>query len=200
MKRKIALLAVVAIALSLVAYGTVAYFSATGTAHNVLTMGNIKIALADMTTVTEDNEQTEVDFNTVYPKGMLVMPATKASKIVYVTNTGDNPCYVRVAVDKKVVSANSEAELNTDGVLINFNTTDWVLGKDEGAEYWYYTKKLEPAESTTKLFTEVEFDKEIGNDYMNTTFTVSVSAQAVQSDNNEFSETESVLDVVGWPK
>ena len=36
MKRKIAALAVIVIALSLAAYGTVAYFTATGTAHNVL--------------------------------------------------------------------------------------------------------------------------------------------------------------------
>ena len=63
MKRKIAILSVVAIALSLLAYGTVAYFSAEGTAHNVLTMGNVRIALADKTIVGGE----EKDFNEVIP-------------------------------------------------------------------------------------------------------------------------------------
>ena len=134
MKRKIAILSVVAIALSLLAYGTVAYFSAEGTAHNVLTMGNVRIALADKTIVGGE----EKDFNEVYPNGMPVMPTAEASKVVYVVNNGDNPCYVRVSVEKTAKGAN-EQPLDTDYVTLDFDTENWLLG-DDG--YWYYKEEV----------------------------------------------------------
>ena len=193
MKRKIAILSVVAIALSLLAYGTVAYFSAEGTAHNVLTMGNVRIALADKTIVGGE----EKDFNEVYPNGMPVMPTAEASKVVYVVNNGDNPCYVRVSVEKTAKGAN-EQPLDTDYVTLDFDTENWLLG-DDG--YWYYKEEVPAGASTEPLFTQVAFDSRMGTDYMKREFNVTVSAQAVQSENNGFDAQagQDVTDVAGWP-
>ena len=193
MKRKIAILSVVAIALSLMAYGTVAYFSAEGTAHNVLTMGNVRIALADKTIVGGE----EKDFNEVYPGGMPVMPASEASKVVYVVNSGDNPCYIRVSVEKAAKDASGQP-LDAGYAALDFDTENWLLG-DDG--YWYYKEEVAAGASTEPLFTHVAFDSQMGNDYMNSVFDVTVSAQAVQSENNGFDAQagQDVTDVAGWP-
>lgn len=192
MKKKIAVLAVVVIALSLVAYGTVAYFSAEGTAHNILTMGSVKIELSDKTLV-EGEGGVQRDFTEVYPNGMPVMPASQASKIVYVTNTGSNPCWVRVKVDVAAEAADPANDpLDIDMVHINFDQENWLKGNDG---YWYYKDILGASQVTEELFTQVAFDKDMGNDYMNCQFSITVSAEAVQSDNNGVPENGTVLDV-----
>lgn len=196
MKRKIAALAVIVIALSLAAYGTVAYFTATGTAHNVLTMGNIGIKLNDKTEVVENGETKLVEFTTEYPNGMPVMPATEASKIVSVKNTGSAPAWVRVKIEKTVEPADAAVTgLDTKYVGLNYDTESWVDGENG---FWYYKKPLEPGATTPNLFDTVTFSKDMGNDYMNCKFNIIVSAQAVQSDNNGVGQ--SVLDVAGWPE
>ena len=198
MKRKIAALAVIVIALSLAAYGTVAYFTATGTAHNVLTMGNIGIKLNDKTEVVENGETKLVEFTTEYPNGMPVMPATEASKIVSVENTGSAPAWVRVRIEKTVEPADAAVTgLDTKYVELNYNTKKWV---DGGNGFWYYNEPLKPGATTPNLFDTVTFSKDMGNDYMNCKFNIIVSAQAVQSDNNGVGDEQSVLDVAGWPK
>lgn len=198
MKRKIAALAVIVIALSLAAYGTVAYFSATGTAHNVLTMGNIGIKLNDKTKVEKNGEIELVDFTAEYPDGMPVMPATEASKIVSVENTGSAPAWVRVKIEKTVEPADAAVTgLDTKYVGLNYNTENWV---DGGNGFWYYKEPLMPGVTTPNLFDKVTFSKDMGNDYMNCTFNIIVSAQAVQSDNNGIGDGQTVLNVVGWPE
>ncbi len=198
MKRKIAALAVIVIALSLAAYGTVAYFTATGTAHNVLTMGNIGIKLNDKTEVVENGEKKLVDFTTEYPDGMPVMPATEASKIVSVENTGSAPAWVRVKIEKPVEPADAAVTgLDTKYVGLNYNTANWV---DGGDGFWYCIEPLKPGAVTPNLFDTVTFSKDMGNDYMNCKFNIIVSAQAVQSDNNGVGDGQDVLDVAGWPE
>ena len=198
MKRKIAALAVIVIALSLAAYGTVAYFTATGTAHNVLTMGNIGIKLNDKTEVVENGETKLVEFTTEYPDGMPVMPATEASKIVSVENTGSAPAWVRVRIEKTVEPADAAVTgLDTKYVGLNYDTANWLEGVDG---FWYCQEPLKPGETTPNLFDTVTFSKDMGNDYMNCKFNIIVSAQAVQADNNAIGEGQSVRDVAGWPK
>ena len=198
MKRKIAALAVIVIALSLAAYGTVAYFTATGTAHNVLTMGNIGIKLNDKTKVVENGETKLVEFTTEYPNGMPVMPATEASKIVSVENTGSAPAWVRVKIEKTVEPADAAVTgLDTKYVGLNYDPENWV---DGGNGFWYYKKPLMPGEVTHDLFDTVTFSKDMGNDYMNCRFNIIVSAQAVQSDNNGIADGQDVRNVAGWPE
>ena len=184
MKRKIFLLSVVAICLAIAAVGTLAYFNAEDTAHNVITSGSVKIRLdewADQGRTQPFEDQTGV------------MPGTAATKIVEVANTGKSPAWVRVSVAVSVTAADGETPLPSAPVELDFNKQDWT---DGGDGFYYYNSPLAPGESTAPLFTQVSFHNTMGNEYQNATATVDVFAQAVQTANNG----DTVLNAQGWPK
>lgn len=186
MKRKILFLAAIVICLSLSAYGTLAYFTAEDTAHNIITTGNVDIQLLEWA----DEGKTQP-----FPeKGISgVMPNTSVTKIVEVKNTGLGAAWVRVDVRKAIVLENEAENPDLSLIKIDFNEKDWALSLDG---YWYYKVPLEPGETTAPLFTTVTFDATMGNKYQNATATVTVSAQAVQSANN--GATYALAD--GWPE
>ena len=84
MKKKWTIATVLLLAVALLAVGTWAYFSAVGTADNVITMGSVKLALHD-----EDGNGNP--FTTVR-----VMPGSVVNKVVYVENVGTGAFYTRV--------------------------------------------------------------------------------------------------------
>ena len=189
MKKKFIAGAVVAICLSLVTYGTLAYFTHEDTATNVITSGNIKIELQE-TAITEDGqvvefEQSQDRFN--------VMPAQSVSKIVKVQNTGDNDAYIRIAIDKAINLAEGvEDTPDTDLISMDFDYDNWTL-KDG---YYYYNKPLAPGETTEALFNNVKFDPAMDNMYQNSTAIINVDAQATQVKNNG----TDVFTAAGWPE
>lgn len=190
-KKRLFSLAVIVICLSIAGAGTLAYFSDQTVAHNVITSGNIKIDLLEW--------QEDTDGLVPFENGLIVMPGTSASKIVQVENIGDNKAWIRIKVDKKITKADGTAG-DADLLEINFNTTDWT----QQGEYYYYNKPLEPKsvlerdkKVTAPLFETVTFDKQMGNDYQNSTAQVYVFAQATQWDNNH--DNDNVLEVKGWP-
>ena len=189
MKKKFIAGAVVAICLSLVTYGTLAYFTPEDTATNVITSGNIKIELQE-TAITEDGqvvefEQSQDRFN--------VMPAQSVSKIVKVQNTGDNDAYIRIAIDKAINLAEGvEGTPDTDLISMDFDYDNWTL-KDG---YYYYNKPLAPGETTEALFNNVKFDPAMDNMYQNSTAIINVDAQATQVKNNG----TDVFTAAGWPE
>lgn len=184
MKRKLFFIAVIVICLSLTAYGTLAYFTAEETAHNVITTGNVDIKLLEWA---DENRKD------AFPKEGLsgVMPNTSVTKIVEVKNTGLGAAWVRVDVRKAIVMEDEKENPDLGLIKIDFNEKDWALSTDG---YWYYKTPLEPGETTKPLFTTVTFDKTMGNDYQNSTATVTVSAHAIQTANNGTIYTEA-----GWP-
>ena len=95
MKRKLIAAAVAVICLSLLACGTLAFFTDEDTVHNVITSGNIDIELQEWA----DEEKT-----TPFPEDGVsgVMPGTDVTKIVEVKNTGSNDAYVRVKVRRNL--------------------------------------------------------------------------------------------------
>ena len=115
MKRKLLAAALAVLCLSVAVYGTVAYFTAEDTATNVITAGNVKIALNEAA-ITEDGET--VAFEDVTG----VVPGAEISKIVTVDNTGDNAAYVRIKVVKEITSEN-EPEGEFDPSLIVWTST-----------------------------------------------------------------------------
>ena len=183
MKRKLLLLSVLAICVATLAAGTLAYFSADGTARNVITTGNVKIELKEW----EDEACTQP-----FQDKTGVMPGTKVTKIVEVKNTGTGAAFVRLYVEKNVYDAN-QTPMKSDPVSLDFNDTDWTYSESEG--YYYYNRPLEPGKTTEPLFTTVTFDPLMGNDYQNATAHVKVIAYAVQSANNG----DSPQAAKGWP-
>ncbi|MBS6396745.1 MAG: SipW-dependent-type signal peptide-containing protein [Clostridiales bacterium] len=187
MKQRLLAGAVIVMCLSLLTYGTLAYFTAEDTAHNVITSGEIDIELQEWA----DEEKT-IPFPA---DGMNdVMPGTDVTKIVEIRNTGSNAAYIRVKVETEIVLPEGiEGEPDSGLIKIDFNEACWTLGEDG---CYYYNEALEPDAVTEPLFTTVSFAPAMGNIYQNSTAKVDVSAYAVQAANNG----DGVMDAKGWPE
>ena len=183
MKRKLLILSVLAICLAMLAAGTLAYFTAEDTAHNVITSGGVEIAVQEWA----DKEKT-APFEDLTG----VMPNTTVTKIAEIKNTGASDAWVRVKVDKNIVLKIEGVTPDTSLVELTLNSTDWT----EKDGYFYYNTALKPGEVTAPIFTAVTFKADMGNEYQNATATVDVFAQAVQTANNG----ATVMAAQGWPK
>lgn len=182
MKKKIAAGAVLVLCLSMLIYSTIAYFNTADTARNVITSGNIKIAL----------NETD-DAGAPFKDAVDVMPGQTVDKIVTVQNTGDNPSYIRVSVTKAIELAAGMSGNPDAGLLsLDFDTTHWTL--QDG--YYYYNEVLEPGQTTAPLFTGVTFDKSMGNLYQKSKAVITVNAQGTQVEHNG----TSALTANGWPE
>ena len=183
MKKRIAAvmvcLAIAAISIS----GTMAYFTADSIATNVITSGDIDIAVVE----TKMQGNLEVPYSDEKVK---IMPGDAISKIVKVHNTGSNPAYVRVAVSE-VIELNDGKIIGDEDDLINWTPGSKWTYKDG---YYYYNEALAPGEKTDALFSEVEFSAEMDNKYQKSNITINVVANAVQSQNNG----NSVFEAAGW--
>lgn len=187
MKRRIFAGSVIVICLSLLAYGTLAFFTAKETAYNVITSGAIDIELLEWA-----NEEKTVPFPENGVSG--VMPGTEVTKIVEVKNTGSNDAYIRVRVEKEILLPDGvKGEPDCGLMLLDFDESCWMSGEDN---FYYYREALNPGAVTKPLFASVRFDSGMGNLYQNSTAKVAVTAYAVQAANNG----GSVMDAGGWPE
>lgn len=170
--------------LAIAASGTLAYFTAQETAHNVITSGGVEIRLIEKA----ETGSGLVDFEDVDG----VMPGTTVSKIVRVENTGASEAWVRVSLAKAFELAAPVPGFQADPELLvlNINTKDWT----EKDGYYYYNAAIAPGEVTEPLFTTVTFAPEMGNEYQNSKASIDVAAQAVQTANNG----ASALAAAGW--
>ena len=188
MKKKLAAGAVLAICLSILIYTTIAYFNTADTARNVITSGNIKIQLQE-TALVDDSEIPFEESQDVYN----VMPGQEVSKIVRVENTGDNPAYIRISVDKAIqLAEGTQGDPDTDLISIDYDSRNWTPGNDG---YYYYNKPLAAGATTEPLFRNVIFDPTMGNMYQDSKAVIKVSAQATQVKNNG----TDVFSAKGWP-
>ena len=187
MKRKLIAAAVAVICLSLLACGTLAFFTDEDTVHNVITSGNIDIELQEWA-----DEDKTTPFTEVGVSG--VMPGTDVTKIVEVKNTGSNDAYVRGKVEKEfLLSDDVEGEPDSGLMKLDFDETYWTKGEDGN---YYYKTVLKSGAVTEPLFASVKFDSVMGNIYQNSTAKVDVTAYAVQVANNG----DGVMDAKGWPE
>ncbi len=138
---------------------TIAYFSdQTEPANNVFTVGNVGITLTEPAWLASGGG---------YENSTNVYPGEKLAKDPTVTNTGDNPCMVRIKVDK------SADWITLEGL----DTANWKANGD----YYYYLKPLASGDNTTALFQGIGIPTDVTNaDSGN--YDVKVIAQAVQSE------------------
>lgn len=198
MKRKLLILSLLAIGVASLTAGTLAYFNAEDTAHNVITSGGVNIQIVEKT---KDEGGALVEF----PAGGLtgIMPGTAASKIVSVTNTGASEAWIRVKLDLSIRSAGGDklpAELTVGQETIPVVDPEvkegWLAGT---GGYYYYTKPVASQDSTTNFMETVRFAPQMGNEYQGCTVTLVVSAQAVQTAHNPIPQGGDVTGVTGWP-
>lgn len=176
MKKKIVSIALVVAMIAIIAAGSFAYFTDTQKADNVFTVGNVNIEL------TEPNWDAsgEVDGENAYAGEALKKDPT-------VTNTGNNPCFVRV----KVEGLDCLGEDNMITYETNYKAgklhDGWVLHTDG---YFYWTKPLVVAEDvdqakgllnqTAPLFDQIRIPTTVTNGF-DGNYDVIVTAEAVQA-------------------
>ncbi len=175
MKKRILLVVSLVLLLSVAAFGTLSYFTATEQAQNVITAGNVSIELYETGDITE---------------GVTIMPGDVVEGTAYVENTGEHGVYLKVAVDMAVAE---DETLDLEGlVFLEINEEAWTLMEDG---FYYYNTALEAGAETEALFTAVSFSgSDIDNAYLGMTLTMTVTAYAVQSENN----ADSPFEAQGW--
>ena len=190
MKKKLLLLAVMVICAAILAPGSLAYFTAEDTAHNVITTKSVDIQI----------EEWQNQIGNPYPcEPISVMPGTTVSKIVTVKNM-EASSYIRAKFeiiitrkDGSVMELSSEALEKV--ISLTMNGEDW-LRKEGDSEWWYYNAPVAGGASTDAFFTEVVFDgMNMTNEYQNCNAQIDVKAQAVQTANNG----ATVMEAAGWP-
>jgi predicted ribosomally synthesized peptide with SipW-like signal peptide len=191
MKRRLVLAGAISAVLAILAFGTLAYFTAEGRAANVITTGTVAL------TLTEEGEGVPLAGGT----GMVftgVMPGQVVSKQPIVTNDGSEAFYARVKVDILIQPAPEHGGATLSSALVQpgIDKAKWV---DGGDGWYYYAGTVKPGASVSPFGT-VTFAPEMGNDYQNCTVTLSLHAQAVQMKNNPIPAGGSILDVQGWPE
>ena len=181
-KLKMAVIALVAIVLTFFTQGTLAYYQTVGTATNVVTSGNIRFLIHEMT-----------DQGTEFPReGVYVIPGQVVSKEVSIESDCEHPFYLRVKI---VYGINSEELSSEDCFKLCIDEENWQL-----VDGWYYYRGIvEPGETTPNVFSHVEIvGSKVDNSYIGKTLSLTVLAQAVQSENNPV-EGMNTHEAFGWP-
>lgn len=191
-KRKILLLAAAVCMIAILAVGgTLAYFTdTTDVKKNTFTVGNVDIELTEP----EWDKQGSEDAPEVYPGEALAKDPT-------VTNTGANPCFVRV----KVEGLDCLKEVGASDIIFRTDYTDnklgdnWVLHTDG---LYYYTKVLAKGEVTDALFDQIVIPTDLTNGDGKTEFDIDVTAYAVQAQGAKSSWADvqkmEVADIAAW--
>lgn len=149
---------------TLIGGATLAYFTAEDKADNVFTVGNVGIDLTEPNWDATGKEEAKEAY-----------PGEPLAKDPTVTNTGANPCVVRIKVEW-------DAEIGK----MDYRT-DYVTGKlgdnwvDGGDGYFYYTKALNKGDVTDALFDQIVVPTTLTNDDAATEYNVKVTAYAAQA-------------------
>ena len=182
-KIKIFVVALVAALMTFISTSTLAYYSTVGKATNVVTSGNIQFIIHEMT-----------DQGKEFPKeGVYIVPGDIVSKKVSIESDCEHPFYLRV---KMVYGVDSQELTAEDCFKLNINEQYWIL--HDG--WYYYTGIINPGETTPNVFSHVEIlGSKVDNSYLGKTLTLTVKAQAVQSENNPISDGNTYT-ASGWPR
>lgn len=193
MKKKVALTAAaVALVGTLAVGGTLAWFTDTETATNVVKMGKVDIVL----------KETGKDAGAVNPDGLEysnVMPGDKFQKMVTIENKG-NDAYVRAKIvvsgEDVVLKTFSDNDPDNDIKFLNdgkqiklekINNKTWTETTLENGQKGYYATVNYDKMFTNGIavvFKEIEIPgAEWGNKYVDQNFNIKVIAEAVQSKN-----------------
>lgn len=182
-KMKIFIVALVAAMMAFISTSTLAYYSAVGKATNVVTSGNIRFKIHELT-----------DQGKEFPKeGVYIVPGDVVSKQVHIESDCEHPFYLRV---KMVYGIDSQELTAEDCFKLHIDEKHWEL--HDG--WYYYTDIVNPGETTPNVFSHVEIvGSKVDNSHIGKTLTLTVKAQAVQSENNPITDGNTYT-ASGWPK
>ena len=182
LKIKCTIVSLVAIFITFLSQNTTAYYSTVGKATNVVTSGNIRFIIHEKT-------DQGIDFPT---EGVYVVPGDVVSKQVTIENDCSHPFYLRVKI---VYGINSNELSAEDCFKLKINDEHWKL--HDG--WYYFTGVVEPGAVTPNVFSHVEIvGSKMDNAYIGKTLSLTVKAQAVQSENNPITDGNTYT-AFGWP-
>lgn len=190
MRRKIlALTLCVAMLAIAIVGGSLAYFFDSDAKTNTFTVGNVSIVL------TEPNWD-----KTGAAEAADVYPGEALAKDPTVTNDGKNPCFVRISVtnlDQFAAEFNGAQIVYRTDYVDNVLGTDWVKA-DDG--YFYYSKVLNPGETTDALFDQIVIPKELINNTATKDIVVTAYAVQAQGARPSFADVEkmTVSEIAEW--
>ena len=201
MRRKVALTAAaVAMVGTLAVGGTLAWFTDTETATNVVTTGNIDIVLNEDGTNSEDRlEGVGTEHGLSYSG---IMPGDVIKKDVDIALAeGSNDAWVRARIEFsgaliEALGENENPEKYIDllkgGESIFEEGATWAFDEDNNVWYTYVTNtsELTAENSIFEVFDQVKFaDEAIGNEFSDTeVLNIEVIAEAIQADNIDSAE------------
>lgn len=165
--------------------GTVAYFTTTEQAHNIVSISGVNIKLYELADPTGDGS-TLVPFHDLEN----VEPGVTYSKIPYVENIDVEPVWVRARF--------TLTETLPDGTTISIPDYTPVIELGDVGENWkreqdglyYFDNKLTGGASTEPIFKTVKFKPEIDDRHQGSVYTLKVETEATQVANNGNSPIE----------
>lgn len=182
MRKKVALTAAaVAMVGTLAVGGTLAWFTDTETATNVVTMGNVDIQLEEDGSATEGEEPGKITGTGLeYEK---IMPGDTLAKEVKVVAENDSaPAWVRVKIycDTVTDAGNVVERLE---FLLNGESIDatWTVEDDQAVAIIEAPTQFDAGDEWT-IFDTIKIPESWGNDYEFNSFDVQIVAEAIQAD------------------
>lgn len=188
-KKKLALLTLSLVLVATIGVGaTLAYFTDSDAATNVITMGHVDIDLDEPNYDPDDpnTPEDEGEDNTITD----IVPGEVITKDPTITVAqGSADAYLRASITLGDNLSEQQAAELLEGIVIN---DGWVLAEDG---YYYYQSVVKEGESAV-LFNEVTIPAAWGNEVADMTITIDVAAEAIQADNFEPEMADGVI--VGW--
>lgn len=191
MKKKITAVSLLVLLIAMLALGTVANFTAEGRATNVISTNAIDLA------INEDHEgnAARTASSGVYALPTL-MPSQSVKQAVTIHNAKSEPFYTRVKVEIDIRDSSGQAMDDSldQHVGLNFQTTDWL----EQDGWYYYKEAVAGGADSLPIFDTVLLKPTTPNEMMDARVSIVVTAQAVQSKNNDI-PAGGITQVAGWP-
>lgn len=190
MKKKSIVSLVFAVALvAVIGVGsTLAYFTDSAEANNVITTGHVDIDLEEP--IFDENTDGEKKIEHVVPNQEIVKDPT------VIVKAGSEACYIRTKIE---ITGLEELEGKNAELIEAITFCDgWVLSTDG---YYYYQTPIEKnaeKDQEVQFFEKVTIPASWGNEVADVTIEINVSAEAVQADYFEpTTNADSVI--IGWP-
>ena len=151
---------------------TLAYFTDTDAKQNVFSIGKVSGTLTEDKskdgTARDDGGRDYKDFK----------PGDSLSKVPVVNvDSSSLPAYVRIKISYDNTLSSDLITAIESGLDIQ---SGWTRGSDG---YYYYNNIVQPGSSTEPIFTKVIIPTEWGNEIAGKTFSMTLSADLIQSDN-----------------
>lgn len=127
-----------------------------------------------------------------------ILPGTKISQTVTVSNIGQGSAWIRVKMDTAFQDTQGSLLTREDlSVILCTPGSGWI---DGGDDYYYYEVPVQVGETTPNLIGELMVSTQMGNGYMCSSCQLTFIAQAVQAADNPIPNGGTVADVQGWPE